>query len=257
DLLFANLVDVGGTGGDGIIGLRSSEGNVVTLTFTNLDPSRKYVFLGTSVRGNNYNDRWAIYTLEGADSFVDAHIDASPNNNLLTPGEFPGAAVGPGEVALNSGENRAGSIVGWAQINPGADGGFSIRQAQYIGATPFGTASAGPYGYGINAMVLIEVGPPEPVSITADLPATLSVVENRPLNLTLGLRGAPPPSVQWYKDGGAIPGANARIYSLPRAALSDAGVYHAVAQNSLNSVNSRSCTVTVTADTAAPQVVRA
>ena len=257
DLLFGNIVDVGGAGGDGIIGLRNGEVNVVTLTFTNLDPSRKYYLIGTSVRGNNYNDRWAIYTLEGAVSFEDAHVDASANNNLLTPGEFAGASVGPGQVALNSGENRVGSLVGWRQIDPGPDGGFTIRQAQYIGTAPFGNPSAGPYGYALNAMVLMEVGPPEPVSFVQQPPAQFTVTEARPLTLSVVVRGAPLPTVQWLKDGSAIPGATSPTLTIPRATLNDGGNYQVVAQNSLGSLNSSVCRVTVNPDTEAPRVLRA
>jgi hypothetical protein len=148
--LFNGIVDVGNSGTPGI---RNSAATILSLTFTNLDPAKKYLFRGTSVRGNNYPDRWAVYTIVSADAFTDAHALGDPNNpnntgdpsnpNLITKTTFDTATLTNGQVALNSGENRLGSLVGWNDINPGPDGAFSVLAAQYIGLTPFGNPSAG------------------------------------------------------------------------------------------------------------------
>jgi hypothetical protein len=263
DLLFNGIVDIGGVGvgiDEGIIGVRNSETNMVTLTFTNLNPSRKYLFRGTSVRGNNYNDRWAVYTIQGASGFVDAHVNGSSNTNIFTMATFPSGALTNGQVAINSGENRTGSLAGWNEIDPGPDGGFSILQEQYFAGasqTPFGDPSAGPYGYGMNAIYLVELAPPAPVSIVQQPPAAVTVEEFRLVTLSARADGVPLPRYQWYKDGTAIEGATRRIYTITNAAIEDSGDYFVIAENLLNSATSSSATLTVLPDTNAPVVVRA
>jgi hypothetical protein len=265
--LFNGIVDIGGSvaagmpdADEGIIGLRFDDGgmgsNIVTLTFTNLDPSKKYLFRGTAVRGNNYVDRWALYTLQGADSFVDAHVDNSTTNNLFTMADAPaGVTLAPGQVAINSGENRVGSLVGWDEINPGADGVFSIAEVQYTGPAPFGNPAGGPYGYGMNAIMLLEIGPPEPASIVADPAPETVVTENRPFTLRVRARGGPLPSYQWFHDGVPIEGATLPIYSVTNSVLGDAGDYQVVVSNATATASSMIAHVTVNPDTEPPVVV--
>ncbi len=261
--LFNGIVDVGsspGTSdGDGIVGVRAGVGTTVTLVFTNLNPSQRYVFLGTGVRANfanYYPDRWALFTIQGTENFVDAHVDTSPDNNLFTSVDFPAAGLTAGQVALHTGNNTNGSLVGWDDINPGPDGSFSIRAEQFIGTAPYGNPSAGPYGYTIDAMMLLEVGNPLPASIQTQPPATVTVFENRPINLTVLAQGAPLPTYQWHKVGvGPIAGANRRTYSVPNAALDDAGEYYVVVSNPQNTVTSSTTQVTVLEDNAAPAIV--
>lgn len=249
--LFNGIVDVGGPDDNGIVGLRNSEMNVSTITFTNLDPSQRYVFRGTSVRGNNYNDRWAIYEIQGAVSFVNAHVDGSANLNLLTQTSFPAAGLTASQVALNSGENRAGSLIGWDEVDPGEDGSFSIVQRQYVGPAPFGNPAGGPYGYGMNAIMLAEVGEPVPVSITRQ-PEGQTLFECRSFALSVGVSGSFPRSFQWIKDGVEIPGATTATYSVALAQTSDSGTYTVRVTNPLNTVTSDPAVVTVNEDTAPP-----
>ena len=268
DMLFNGFVDIGGVvvvgtpdSDEGIIGLRVVDGapgtNVVTLTFTNLDPSKKYFFRGTSVRGNNYADRWASYRIDGAASFVDAHVDVSTNNNLFTMADAPeGLVLPPGQVVINSGENREGSLVGWDEIDPGPDGNFSIAQFHWVGLGTFGNPSAGPYGYGMNAIMLLEVGPPEPASIVVNpVSPPGDIIENRAFTLRVLARGGPLPTYQWYKDGAPIPDATRQNYAVTNAVLADTGDYHVVVSNPSGSVESTVASVTVIPDTEPPVVV--
>jgi hypothetical protein len=160
-LFFAGKCTIGGPApDDGIPGVRSSSSTVLRLRFTNLDPAKRYRFRGTTCRGNTaYVDRWSIFKIIEADGSVPAHVDASPNLSLFTAATFPDSGILPDEVALNSGNNLEGSLVGWDNINPGADGTFAIDCQQYIGTAPFGSPSAGPYGYGLSAVYLAELGP--------------------------------------------------------------------------------------------------
>jgi hypothetical protein len=197
--LFNGIVDVGN---NGIPGIRNSAGTSLIIIFTNLNSGSRYKFRGASVRGNSYVDRWSVYTIEGADAFVDAHVDGSANNNLITLSEFPTATLTNGQVALNSGENREGSLVGWDEINPGADGVFSIRAQQYMGPTPFGTTANAStvYGYGFTAIYLEEVlGTITPIAIT-NQPQSLTVTVPQPAVLSVGASGSPR-AYFWRKNG--------------------------------------------------------
>ena len=257
--LFNAIVDVGGTGAgvdEGIPGLRNSEDNVITLTFTNLDPGRKYSFRGTAVRGNNYNDRWAYYAIQGAASFLDAHVDGSANLNIFTAATFPGGSLTSGQVALNSGENRVGSLVGWDDIIPAPDGTFSILERQYTGPAPFGTPSAGPYAYGLNAIMLaeIETGPPfAPTNQNVNLPANATVPSCANLVLTSSFSASPPPAYLWFKNGVAMntaanPSAATRSLALNNIQPGDAGSYRVRVSNGSGTAVSRDAIVTVTTD---------
>ncbi|HWB02047.1 MAG TPA: hypothetical protein VG796_03420 [Verrucomicrobiales bacterium] len=160
NVLFANKVTIGGAGADGIIGLKSSLACTVILRFSNLDPTKRYKFRGTTCRGNAaYVDRWSVYKIVGVDAATNAHVDGSTNLNIFTVATFPDSALEPDDVALNSGNNLEGSLVGWDNISVGADGTFTIEQRQYLGPAPFGSPSAGPYGYGMNAIYLAELEP--------------------------------------------------------------------------------------------------
>lgn len=249
--LFNGIVDIGGAGvgtDEGIIGLRNSEMNVVTMTFSNLDTSQRYLFRGTSVRGNtSYVDRWGYYTIQGAVSYVDAHVDNSANKNIFTADTFPGGGLAAGQVALNSGNNLEGSLVGWNDIVPAPDGTFSIVERQYFGTAPFGNPSAGPYGYGMNAIMLAEIftGPPSPPIIVAQ-PVGVTNSEQQVAIVRVIATGTPPLTYQWYKGtpptGSAVPGATRATFSVTNIAgsgkawsvPSDSGDYYAVVTGALS-----------------------
>jgi hypothetical protein len=246
--LFNGIVDIGNVNSG--IGLRSSANTTTTITISNLNSSQRYHFRGTAARGGGYLRRWTLASLRGADSFTDAHTPG-----VFTSANFPGGSMTNGQAAFDSGENREGDLVGWDNIAPGDDGVINIKCEQYLdnplpnGQTPETTA----YGYGFNAIYLVEVGEPTPVVITTEPPATLSVEQNRTVSLTVNAQGAPAPAYQWYKEGlGEIPGATARTFSIPAAQPEDSGNYYVVVTNSLNAVTSIVSAVTVFPDTTGP-----
>lgn len=63
------------------------------------------------------------------------------------------------------------------------------------------------------------------------------------LSFTAAATGRPTPTLQWRKDGVAIPGATGGTLSIPSPTLDDAGVYDCVATNSCSSVPSASVSV--------------
>jgi hypothetical protein len=164
DTFFTGKCTIGGAGADGIPGVRSSTTTMIRLRFSNLDPTKRYKLRATTCRGGAtvaYQDRWTRFKIVEADGYTAAHtlatIDGNPSPNLITATSFPDAELGPDEVALNSGLNFEGSMIGWDDINPGADGTFAVEERQFVGTAPFGSAVAGPYGYGLDVLYLAEV----------------------------------------------------------------------------------------------------
>lgn len=92
-----------------------------------------------------------------------------------------------------------------------------------------------------------------PVSFAdAALPADAVVVQGRPVTLTSVVAGSPPFSYQWYFGVNAIAGATDPAYTIPFTMPTNAGPYHVSVSNQANSVNSRTATLTVLADTLPP-----
>ncbi len=246
--LFNGIVDLGNN--NSAIGIRSSANTTVTLTFSNLNPSQRYIFRGTAVRGNNYVRRWTLASLRGAVSFTDAHT-----TGVYTSANFPTGTMTNGQAAYNSGENRAdGAMVGWDNIDPGPDGVFTVKCEQYVDTPlPNGqTPDLGAYGYAFCGIYLAEVGAPTPATITVNPPANVTLEQDRALNLTANAQGAPAPTFQWYKDNTAVPGATARNYYVTNAQPSDSGDYYVVASNPLAQATSTVSHVTVFLDTNGP-----
>lgn len=256
--LFNGKVDLGNSQSG--IGVRSAAGITTTLTFSNLDPSKRYVLKGTSVRGNNYAGRWTLCTLDGTEGFTEDHSAAG----IYTAANYPAGGMTTGQAAYQSGENRTGAVVGWKDINPGPDGTFTVKCEQWaINPLPNGSApDTANYGYALCAIMLAEVVIDQsPVGITGQ-PQSITVAERDRVSLSLIATGAPQ-TIQWYRrDGGAgsfveIPGAFSSTYIIPSAAYpADNGAqFRAVVSNSFNSVTSSIATVTVLPDTVVPTVV--
>jgi len=232
DVFFTGKCTIGGStaagqpDNPGIVGIRNNEAEVVRLRFTNLDPAKRYKFRGTCCRGGNYPDRWSIFKIVEADGSAAAHTDGSANTNLFTAITFPGSRIAADEVALNTGDNKAGSIAGWDNINPGADGTFAIEARQYVGTAPFGNPAAGSYGYGFNAIYLAEVQATGGLNITAN-PENKLVPAGTTTSFTVGATSSNPIFYQWQKTApggdvfGDIGGATAATYTTPTLTIAD------------------------------------
>jgi PA14 domain len=225
DKLFKGKVDIGNAG---LPGIRNSVNTKLILNFNGLDPSKRYKFRGTVSRGGNYNDRWSVFTISGADASVAAHEDGSANQNIFTKATFAASDLGPNQVALNSGDNKAGSLVGWDNIEPGADGTFAIEAQQYVGVAPFGNPSAAAYAYGFNAIYVAKIESTGNLRVTEnpanrDVPAgqtaTFTVAGTSPSAITYQWQKAPPGS-STFAD---IAGATQASYTTPVLAVADHG----------------------------------
>lgn len=225
DKLFKGKVDVGN---DGIPGVRSSANTKLILVFNGLNPARRYNFRGTASRGGNYNDRWSLFGITGAEAFVDAHQDGSNNQNVFTKVTFAASQLQPHQVALNTGDNKAGSLVGWDNIEPGADGSFSIEAQQYTGKSPFGNPSAAAYGYAFSAIYLAEVESTGNLRITEN-PSNQLVPAGAPATLKVSATSQQTIEYQWQKApavGGEfanVPNATQSTYTTPVLVVADDG----------------------------------
>lgn len=257
DKLFKGKVDIGNSG---LPGIRNSGNTKLILNFIGLDPSKRYNFRGTVSRGGSYNDRWSVFTISGADAYVTAHEDGSSNNNLITKTDFPEATLDPNQVALNSGDNKAGSLVGWDNIEPGADGTFAIEAQQYVGPAPFGNPSAAPYGYGLNAIYLAEIESTGSLRITEN-PANQRVPAGQSAILKVVASSPQPISYQWQKaaPGTAsfsdISGATQAAYTTPALTVADDGATYRCNLSS-GASKATSAEAVVTVDGVIPTVVK-
>ncbi|HOK79175.1 MAG TPA: immunoglobulin domain-containing protein, partial [Verrucomicrobiota bacterium] len=201
-------------------------GATIDYIFTGLDPNKRYGFVGTGVRGGvggSYALRWSLVELLDAESFKPAHSTgaAAYTNGLAAT-----------QVAINTGQNSTtGDYAAWEEIDPGADGSFTIRCSYYSGPIPTGTAG-GPYCYGLMALRLQEFNAsPVPAAITTH-PTNQTVLEGAPASFNVVVSGNPWPSVQWYRDGAPIEGATNQTLSLPAVSMSDdQAAFYAVASN--------------------------
>lgn len=97
-----------------------------------------------------------------------------------------------------------------------------------------------------------------PISIVQQ-PASATTLENRPVTFSVVHGGSPSFSYQWYKNGIIVPDANAREFSepLPDPVTENNAKYTVVVRNLFSGATSAEATLTVTPDTAGPQIVRA
>src|SRR5262245_10594928 len=252
---FNGFVDFQGTPNPSV---QVESGGVLTYTFTGLNPSKRYSFKGSAVRGNvAYTDRWTLCEIVGADSFTSAHTA-----NALTTAKVPSLTAS--QVAINTGVNSTaatGDMAVWESINPGADGSFAVTCRQYTGTVP-GGSSAGMRAYGITSLRLEEFNvTPASVTIT-NQPQDQVVDELQGAAFSVGATGNPAPTYQWYKNDVLIGGATNSSYTIAAAPLSDNNArFKLIAANTVNSVNysqtSGVAVLRVRADTTPPRLIEA
>jgi hypothetical protein len=94
-----------------------------------------------------------------------------------------------------------------------------------------------------------------PVVITdPSQPVNQIVVAGHPATFTVAASGSAPLQYQWYVGANAISDATNVSYTIPFVVPTNAGTYHVLVTNPVNSTNSRNATLTVVPDTIAPAV---
>jgi hypothetical protein len=80
-------------------------------------------------------------------------------------------------------------------------------------------------------------------------PSSGSYAASVSVSLNVGVTGLPSPSVQWYKNGAAISGAQSTTLNLGQMTSAIAGQYYAVATNVLGSATSNTATISLNTET--------
>src|SRR5204862_4618225 len=113
-----------------------------------------------------------------------------------------------------------------------------------------------------HPMLIVSFNKPPPSKVgIATQPASVTVDEGQPANITVVATGSDP-VFQWFKGtppgGTAVTGGTAATLHFAAAKPSDAGSYWVKVTNSLpSSTNSQAATLTVRADTAGPVLASA
>lgn len=121
------------------------------------------------------------------------------------------------------------TIIGWRGANASSD----QHSASYT-VTVSGSTNAAP-------------------TITTQ-PTSRTVAVGSPASFTTAVTGFPTPTLQWFKNSVAVPGATTELFALASATLTDAGSYTLVATNAQGSATSNAATLTVTGGGVAPVV---
>jgi hypothetical protein len=250
---FNGYVDFQGTP-NGSIELTS--GGLVTYTFNGLNPNKRYSFMGSVVRGNAaYTDRWTLFELAGAISFVSAHTKNCLTNAVV-------ALISPSQAALNSGVNNtaeSGDMVVWENIDPGPEGSFAVSCQQYVGPVPNGS-SAGSKAYGMTGIRLEEFDFTKSPATITNQPTSQTVEERQGVTFMVAAAGNPAPSFQWYKNDLAISGATNAVYGIPSVPLTDDGaIFKVIVSNTISNINyseiSSNAVLRVNPDATAPTIL--
>jgi hypothetical protein len=92
-------------------------------------------------------------------------------------------------------------------------------------------------------VVMVNISP---ASFSTALPSTTAVTAGQTMTLTVAVTGGLTPyTYQWFKNGNAIAGANASVYTKASSAAADSGTYKVVVQDGYSNVLSGSTVVTV------------
>jgi hypothetical protein len=122
------------------------------------------------------------------------------------------------------------------------------------GAQFFARASNSAGSVDSNTVTLTVTGSATAPTITTQ-PADQTVTVGANATFTVAASGTAPLSYQWYRNGTAIPGANAASYTLTNVQLADDGAeFYVEVSNSEGSVTSNTVSLTVTDAATAPTI---
>jgi hypothetical protein len=201
--LFSNYCSWNASAGSKGVFLRGTNGASYTLTFTNLDPLKRYDLRATVVRGGTYTNRWTVASLQDADWFDVAHTAGCYTNNDGRWANNPPNSLTNGQVLLNCGAAQMtnGDVVGWTNIAVGSDGRLALEGRQWTAVCPNGAAAdTNFYAFMFTAIRLAEYslpeGPPQittPMQDQTNLPGLM-------VRFTVGTVGTQPLWYYWFTN---------------------------------------------------------
>jgi hypothetical protein len=150
-------------------------------------------------------------------------------------------------TAIEDGDGSAVSY-SWTQLSGPGTVAFSAPSASSTNMT-FSTVgiyrvrvSVSDDSYSTSRNLTVFAG--VPLSFISH-PESQGILLNNPVTFSASVSGSEPVSYQWYKDGVAIPGADAAAYTIASVQLADAATYSVVASNPVSSVQSDGAVLTV------------
>lgn len=193
--VFNGFVDFSGSGDSSVELLGATA--AVTNIFSGLDPGKTYSLQATAVRAGtaDYSNRWTVITLLGASSFTTAHTA-----NTITSAQDP--ALGPNQVAINTGINTSGDLADFRAIVP-ADSTLMLISMHYSNSN---VRFNGSKGYAVTGIRLEEIeAHPDTISILSPA-GDSSYVVGQPITINVSA-GSGISSVSFY-DGPTLLGSD-------------------------------------------------
>ena len=181
-MIFGDHVEASGN-----LSYNDAPGWYLDLIITDLDPEKTYSFAGTVNRagGASYADRVTNWTIRDAKASVYACSTGAHK-------------VSDTSVEFSTGENGAGYVARWTDIQPSEDGKVTIRTSHGVGEANGGLPGAHAYkGYGGGVFMLgeqsgVSVVPVDSVGVfrLAPAPDLENVHPNAPVEIILEHRSA-------------------------------------------------------------------
>ena len=181
-MIFGDHVEASGN-----LSYNDAPGWYLDLIISNLDPEKTYSFAGTVNRagGASYADRVTNWSLRDAKASVYASSTGAHKVNDTS-------------VEFSTGENGAGYVARWTDIQPSDDGKITIRTSHGVGEANGGLPGAHAYkGYGGGVFMLGEqsgasIVPVDSIGVSrlAPAPDLQNVHPNAPVEITLEHRSA-------------------------------------------------------------------
>jgi hypothetical protein len=225
---------------------------IQTSTLFPKDATRDTLY-GNSEAFNNLTNITPVFRLTGLDGTkpYDLQIYASRNgvtDNRETRYTITGLNSAQADLNVANNVNNSVSIPG---IYPDTEGGITVA------LTPGSNNNNGNHFVYIGVLKLSLSTAPVPVVLTSE-PQDTIVHAGDPVTFTVGVQSPQPYTIQWKKDGAAIPNANQAAYSIPAAGVELDGSKYSVSVTYLGTVvTSREASLRVTTDTTPPTVLAA
>lgn len=122
---------------------------------------------------------------------------------------------------------------------------YTINSAQTSHAGTYDVVVTNAHGSATSTGAALTVSAVAPSIVRQ--PSAVSVTAGQPASFSVSVSGTDPMTYQWRKDGVAISGATARIYTIASTVTGDAGAYTVVVTNSAGTVTSSAASLAVAA----------